>query len=159
MDEQRLLEFLKRRRGLLDGVTVTGGEPLLQWPFVAEVLRGLPGVHPAIETSGYAPDSVFREAMDLCSLILMDWKVSDPALHKKYTGVGNEIILANFEALKNSGKPYRIRTPLIPNITDTKINIDEIEKIIGNSHWETLPYNAAAGAKYKMLGMEYGLND
>jgi len=80
-------------------------------------------------------------------------------LHKKYTGVGNELILKNFEILKKSGIPYIIRTPLIPDITDTNENLSAIEKIISGSIWEKLPYNAAAGAKYKMLGIEYPLKD
>ena len=62
-----------------------------------------------------------------------------------------------FEILKNSGVPFIIRTPLIPEITDTKENLEAIEKIIGNSTWEKLPYNTMAGAKYKMLGMKYSL--
>ena len=87
----------------------------------------------------------------------MDIKLADFNEHKKYTGSGNDKILKNFEILKNSGKPYIIRTPLIPDITDTKENLKKIEKIIGDSSWEKLPYNAAAGAKYKMLGMKYTL--
>ena len=78
-------------------------------------------------------------------------------LHKKYTGVTNEKILKNFEILRVSGKPYIIRTPLIPNITDTSENLQGIKEIIGDSKWEQLPFNVAAGAKYKMLGMEYKL--
>ena len=85
----------------------------------------------------------------------MDIKIADSKLHKEYTGVSNEKILKNFEILKNSGKPYTIRTPLIPSITDTEDNLVKIKKIIGNSNWEQLPYNAAAGAKYKMLGMNF----
>ncbi len=84
----------------------------------------------------------------------MDIKIADSSLHKKYTGVTNDKILSNFEILKRSGKPYLIRTPLIPGITDTKENLDAILKIIGNSRWEQLPYNTMAGAKYKMLNMK-----
>lgn len=84
----------------------------------------------------------------------MDIKIADSSLHKKYTGVTNDKILSNFEILKRSGKPYLIRTPPIPGITDTKENLDAILKIIGNSRWEQLPYNTMAGAKYKMLNMK-----
>ena len=87
----------------------------------------------------------------------MDIKLMDSDLHKEYTGVENEIILKNLEILKNVGKPYIIRTPLIPTVTDTKENLDAIQKIIGDSKWEKIPYNTMAGAKYKMLGLEYGL--
>ena len=83
----------------------------------------------------------------------MDIKLANNELHKKYTGVGNEVILNNFDILKRSGKPYVIRTPMIPNITDTSENLLAIAEIIENSKWEKLPFNVAAGAKYKMLGM------
>ena len=87
----------------------------------------------------------------------MDIKLADDELHKKYTGISNSQILENFTTLRKSGKPYLIRTPLIPNITDTRENLDAIKEIIGDSHWEQLPYNKMAGAKYKMLGMSYEL--
>ena len=72
-----------------------------------------------------------------------------------FLAVNRRDCVGTFGILKESGKPYVIRTPLIPNITDTKENIEKIEKIIGGSPWEKLSYNAAAGAKYKMLGMKY----
>ena len=114
--------------------------------------------HLCIETSGYADENVFRKIIERLDCIIMDIKLADSVLHKKYTGVGNEIILKNYEILKLSGKPYIIRTPLIPNITDTSENISKIKEIIGDSIWEKLPYNAVAEAKYKMLGMEFNLN-
>ena len=88
----------------------------------------------------------------------MDIKLADTGRHKKFTGVGNEAILSNFEFLKKSGKPFLIRTPLRPNITDTAENLDAIKQLIGTSDWEQLPYNKMAGAKYKMLGMSYELS-
>jgi len=87
----------------------------------------------------------------------MDIKLADPAAHKTYTGVSNEKILENLRILQQSGKPYILRTPLIPGITDTRENLDAIRQIIGDATWEQLPYNALAGAKYKMLNMEYTL--
>ena len=85
------------------GVTFSGGEPLMQWPFVAEVIRAMPGVHAAVETSGYASDEIFREAMALCDLILIDWKVSDPALHKRCTGVEQAAIRRHVQWLAQGG--------------------------------------------------------
>lgn len=87
----------------------------------------------------------------------MDIKIADNVLHKEFTGVDNTRIIENYRCLKASGKPHIIRTPLIPNICDTEDNLSAIKKIIGESPWEKLPYNSLAGAKYKMLGMEYGL--
>lgn len=139
------------------GFTFSGGEPLMQSRFLMDVIKKLDSYHLCIETSGYAEKEVFQQVIKTLDFVIMDIKLADPVQHQKYTGVRNEKILANFQLLKNSGKPYVIRTPLIPNITDTKENLTAIEKIVGDSTWEKIPYNQAAGAKYKMLGMEYEL--
>lgn len=140
------------------GFTFSGGEPLAQPKFLIELINELKGCNLCIETSGYAPNEIFQEVIKGLDYIIMDIKLADSEQHKRFTGVGNEIILSNFAFLKNSGKPYLIRTPLIPNITDTDENLDAIKKLIGASDWERLPYNKMAGAKYKMLGMKYQLN-
>ena len=146
-------DILKMNNG---GITISGGEPLMQWEFLEELLDNLK-CHTAIETSGYADSDVFKRIIDKVDYVLMDIKLADRVEHKKYTGVYNDKILENLEYLKKSGKEYIIRTPLIPGITDTEENLDAIEKIIGNSKWEKLKYNEMAGVKYPMLGMEYGL--
>lgn len=139
------------------GFTFSGGEPLAQSKFLLELIDELSDYHLCIETSGYSDSKTFKQVIDRLNFVIMDIKLADSKAHKKYTGVSNEQILKNFQALKESQKPYIIRTPLIPNITDTKENLEGIEKIIGNSTWEKLPYNSMAGAKYKMLGIEYEL--
>jgi len=139
------------------GFTFSGGEPLAQPEFLLEVIDKLKNYHLCIETSGYADSKIFKNIIEKLDFIIMDIKIADSEAHKSYTGVSNEKIFENYEILKNSGKPYIIRTPLIPNITDTKENLEAIKEIIDGSTWEKIPYNAAAGAKYKMLGMEYRL--
>ena len=139
------------------GFTFSGGEPLAQPKFLIELMDELKDYHLCIETSGYAKTEVFSEILEKLDFVIMDMKIADSELHKKYTGGSNSRILENFENLRKSGKPYLIRTPLIPNITDTKENLEGIKKIIGNADWEKLPYNKMAGAKYKMLGMSYEL--
>ncbi len=141
------------------GFTFSGGEPLMQSEFLIKMLDNLKNYNLCIETCGYTDGEIFKSVIDKLQFVIMDIKIADSKLHKEYTGVSNEKILKNFEILKNSGKPYTIRTPLIPNITDTEDNLIKIKEIIGNSNWEQLPYNAAAGAKYKMLGMKYELKD
>ncbi len=158
---KELAQELKKSADVLGkdfgGFTFSGGEPLAQPQFLLELIEELEGYNLCIETSGYTSSEIFKSVIDKLDFVIMDIKLADTNLHKKYTGVGNEQILANFEILKNSGKEYVIRTPLIPNITDTDENLAEIKRIIGNSEWEKLPYNAMAGAKYKMLGMKYEL--
>ncbi len=139
------------------GFTFSGGEPLAQSKFLLELLEYLKDYNLCIETSGYCDSDTFKKVIDKLDFVIMDIKLADSELHKKYTGVNNRIILKNFEILKHSGKPYIIRTPLIKGITDTKENLDAIKQIISNSQWEQLPENDVAGAKYKMLNMEFPL--
>lgn len=154
-----LVNELKKSADILGddfgGFTFSGGEPLAQPKFLLELIEELKDYHLCIETSGYSTSEVFKSVIDKLDFIIMDIKLANSELHKKHTGVGNEQILENFQILKNSGKKYIVRTPLIPNVTDLNDNLDAIKKIIGDSEWEKLPYNAMAGAKYKMLGMEF----
>lgn len=136
------------------GVTLSGGEPLLQHEFAVELLRLLP-VHKAIETSGYASDRVFARVLDEVDYVMMDIKLADPEEHRRYTGVDNVPILENFRRLRASGKPHLIRVPLIPGITDTRENLAKIATIVGDSPVELLPYNRMAGAKYPSVGKTY----
>lgn len=161
VDPKELAKELKENAEILGdsfgGFTFSGGEPLAQPKFLIELLNELKDYHLCIETSGYAETEVFLRVIEKLDFVIMDIKIADSELHKKYTGVSNSRILENFETLRKSGKPYLIRTPLIPNITDTKENLEGIKKLIGTADWEQLPYNKMAGAKYKMLGMSYEL--
>ncbi len=139
------------------GFTFSGGEPLMQSEFLMELIEELKDFHLCIETSGFTDSETFKKVIKKLDLVIMDIKLADSEKHLKYTGVSNEQILKNFEILRASGKPFIIRTPLISGITDTEENLLAIEKIIGDSKWEKLPENEVAGAKYKMLGMEFPL--
>ena len=159
--DELAIELIKTAEVLNDsfgGFTFSGGEPLAQPEFLSELCDKLQNFHLCIETSGYASEDVFKSIIEKMNFVIMDIKLFDSELHKKYTGVGNSLILRNFEYLQKSGKPHIIRTPLIPEITDTKENLLAIEKLIGNSDWEKLPYNGAAGAKYQFLGMDFPMD-
>ena len=162
LETTKLAEKLLTHKSFFDtiggGITLSGGEPLLQADFCVELLSILKGqVHTAIETSGYAKSEDFQKVVNLCDFVYMDIKLADGEMHKKYTGVGNKIILENAHYLKQSGIPHTFRTPLIPDITDTDDNLKEIKKLVGESSWEKLPYNTLAGAKYASVGKEYTL--
>jgi len=139
-------------------VTFSGGEPMMQHSFLCEVCDRLHNINKAIQTSGYAEPDVYRHVIERFDYIMQDIKLADPAEHMRYTGVSNEKILCNIEALKNSGKEFIFRIPLIPNITDTEENLTKISKIVGDHPVELLRYNDLAGAKYDMLGMSYDLS-
>ena len=139
------------------GVTFSGGEPLMQSDFVIDVAKKLPDVHKAIQTSGYADPKAYQKVIAEMDFVMQDVKLVSEELHIKYTGVSNRNILENIEWLKQSGKELVFRVPMIPNITDTKENLDAIKKLTKGYPVEYLPYNTMAGAKYPMLGMKFKL--
>lgn len=134
------------------GVTLSGGEPLFQAEFAVELLEALAPVNRAVETSGYASPAVFERVLERTDFMMMDLKLADAEEHKRLTGVDNAPILRNFRALKESGKPFFVRVPLIPGLTDTKENLTAISEIVGDAPVELLPYNRMAPAKYSSVG-------
>jgi len=141
------------------GVTFTGGEPLAQPDFLAETLVMLTGVHTAIETSGYAPEEIFRRIVSLTNLVLFDIKSIDQSVHRQYTGVDNGLILRNLEYLCGSSKPFVVRLPLIPGVNDTSEQMTAVLEAIQGAgalqRVEMLRYHRTAGAKYAMVGKVY----
>jgi len=149
-------EILEKNNG---GITISGGEPLAQPDFLVELINELKPIHVAIETSGYAPEEVFKKVVDSVDLVLMDIKHTDPTVHKQFIGHDNELILKNLKYLCNSGKKFYIRIPLIPGVNDTRENMERTAELLkdakGLERVELLPYHKTAGAKYSMVGREY----
>ena len=118
-----------------------------------------PDIHKAVETSGFAPESVFKAVTEKADYVLFDIKLADCGLHRRFTGMGNERILSNLEALKSSGKDFVARIPLIPGVNDGIGNMEKTAELLegaGNLiRVELLPYHKTAGAKYPMLGRVY----
>lgn len=141
------------------GITVSGGEPLMQAEFVCELAKQLSGIHLAIQTSGHAHPETYRRVISHFDYIMQDIKLADPVAHKRFTGVDNTWILENVAWLKQSKKTFVFRVPLIPGITDTEENLRAISVIAGDAPVELLRYNALAGAKYATFGMSYPLSD
>ena len=134
------------------GVTFSGGEPLAQPSLLNAVLDRISGMHSAIETSGFAPENVFRDVIQRLDLVIMDLKVIDPEIHRLFTGVDNTLILRSLEILKASGKPFWIRIPLIPGVNDSLENMEATAELLKGTknleRVELLPFNRSAGAKY-----------
>lgn len=154
---EKLLRNAPALQQMGGGITVSGGEPLLQPDFVCALAQALPGIHKALQTSGYADPPVYQKVVENFDYVLQDIKLADPALHRQYTGVSNENILRNIAWLKQSGKEFVLRVPLIPGITDTPENLAAIARIAQEHRVELMPYNELAGAKYAMVGMTYSL--
>ena len=129
----------------------------MQADFLCELLDNLSSVHKAVETCGYCAEEKFLRVLERVDYIMMDVKLADAVLHRKWCGVDNEVILKNVENVKKSGKPHLFRVPLIPDITDTADNLRAIAEIVGDSPAELLPYNPFAGAKYEGVGREFTL--
>ncbi len=141
------------------GVTFSGGEPLLQARFVAEVIDLLDDLHVVLDTSGYGRDQDFRLLLERVDLVYYDLKLIDPQAHQHYTGSANHRILHNLQVLIASGVPFVIRVSLVPGVTDTSDNLSAIARTVQTLpnllYVNLLPYNQAAGAKYESLGMKF----
>ena len=156
---ERLLKDRDILEGCGGGVTFSGGEPMLQWPFVREVISRLDGLHTAIETNGYCSDEAFGEAMSRLDLIMMDIKLTDPEKHRHFTGVDNSVILRHADALCAGDTPFIIRMPLIPGVNDGEAHFAAVARRLKGAkrliRVEFLPYHKTAGAKYPLSGMTY----
>lgn len=105
------------------GVTFSGGEPTRQPEFVEACALRLNGIHKTLDTSGFCPSATFRRLLGVFDLVYYDLKLADTAAHQRFTGRNNLQILENLHILDESGVPYHIRIPLIPEITDTEKNL------------------------------------
>ncbi len=160
---ETLCEKLQKNLAILNasggGVTFSGGEPTASPAFLLECLSLLKGkTHRAVQTCGFCPPETFDAVLANCDYMLFDVKLINNDLHKKHTGVSNEIILKNFRTLAQSGKDFVVRVPLIPTVNDTEENIRQTAKLLQENsitYVELLPYNKMAGAKYKLAGMQY----
>ncbi len=139
------------------GVTFSGGEPLMQpdflWTLLVECKER--SLHTAVDTSGYAPFDVLDRMIQKTDLFLYDLKLMDDEEHQKYTGVSGMLILDNLNRLVEKGKPIDIRIPIIPKITDTEYNLNQImEFLVKLDHIRNvslLPFNCFGTEKYKRL--------
>jgi pyruvate formate lyase activating enzyme len=141
------------------GVTFSGGEPLFQAEFVAEVIDALNDLHVVTDTCGYGQQQDFLLLLARSNLVFYDLKLIDRKMHQHYTGYDNDLILDNLQLLSESGRPFIIRVPLVPGVTDTDENLagiaKTVEKLPGLVEVNLLPYNRAAGSKYLYAGMEF----
>lgn len=142
------------------GVTFSGGECMLQLDFLFEILKKCKenGIHTAVDTAGYIPFESFEKIIPFTDLFLYDIKSMNTDVHKKYTGVGNELILENLSKLLKMKIPVWIRVPIIPGVNDTAEEMLKIKEfLIKNGKpqkIELLPYHRMGENKYNALGMK-----
>jgi pyruvate formate lyase activating enzyme len=160
---ENLANLLNRRADILalneGGVTFSGGEPLVQARFVAEVIDRLERLHVLLDTSGFGTEKDLLFLLKRVDLVYFDLKLVDPTLHRRYTGQDNTRILHNLGVLNQSSVPFVIRVPLVPGVTDTDENLASIAEIARTMtrlvRVDLLPYNRAAGAKYEAAGKRF----
>ena len=140
------------------GVTFSGGECMLQIDFLLEILKRCKecGIHTAVDTAGHLPFEYFERIMPYTDLFLYDVKTLDTEVHKKYSGVGNELILENLKKLLKSHVCVWVRVPVISGVNDGEgERIKAFFKENGiPEKIELLPYHAMGEHKYASLGRE-----
>nr|WP_315115051.1 glycyl-radical enzyme activating protein [Clostridium intestinale] len=147
-----------RRSG--GGITLSGGEPLVQSEFARELLKACKaqGWHTAIETTAYANTEVIEEVFPYIDLALMDIKSVDSEMHKKYTGVPNEKILENAKLVSKITKMV-VRVPLVPDFNSSEKDIlelcDYVKTLNDINTVHLLPYHTYGENKYDLLGRDY----
>jgi len=157
MEEVRRDSTFYRESG--GGVTFSGGEPLMQPMFLAELLEACKreGFHTAVDTSGHAEQAALEKIMEYTDLYLYDVKHMDPIQHKKFTGASNELVLSNLALLR--GRAVVVRVPLVPGVNDDEDNIRRMGEYVsglGFSDLCLLPYHKVGTEKAHRLNRETG---
>lgn len=142
------------------GVTLSGGEPLVQHAFATRLLKALQaeGVHTAVETTGYVAPAVFAKALPHLDLVIMDVKHHDGPQHRRWTGVENGLPLKNLAAAMASGVEVWVRIPVIPGVNDSLADAAAFATLLlskGVRQVQLLPFHQYGERKYELLGWEY----
>lgn len=159
----RLGHFAPALRAMSGGLTISGGEVLVQRAFSERILRGAKslGLHTAIETSGYLGPRVSDECLAQINLVILDIKSGDPETYRRVTQRELEPTLRFAERLAVMNKPVWVRFTLVPGLTDEPANVEAVAKFVApmkNIEWvEVLPFHQLGAFKWKALGLEYTL--
>lgn len=162
-----LMEDILKYRSFIKsgGITLSGGEPLLQADFAAELFRECKkhGIHTAVDTSGAIPLKVCKPAVDEVDLVLLDIKSIDTFTCKDLTGKGNEDALELLDYLEQKGKKVWIRHVVVPGITENYADIEKMGEYLSNysviRRVEILPFHKMGEYKWKQLNLDYELGD
>ncbi len=162
-----LIDQIKKCKSYIrkGGVTVSGGEPLMQPEFTREIFARCHqiGLHTALDTSGYCDLEVAKPVLAETDLVLLDIKSYIPELYYKVTGVSIEPTLTMARYLSDIGKPAWIRFVLVPDLTDRIDNINQLADFIATlknvERLEVLPFHKMGEYKWEQLGLPYSLTD
>jgi pyruvate formate lyase activating enzyme len=150
------------------GITLSGGEPLLQPAFARALLAACQaaGLHTAVETTLHTRWPQLAALLPLVDLFMVDIKHLDPERHRAATGVDNRLILSNLKRLAATGKPITVRIPVVPTVNATPEEVGAIARFVRQLRearhdggaglaLELLPFHRLASDKYTSLGLEY----
>lgn len=146
------------------GVTLSGGEVLMQAPFATQLLKRLRryGIHTAIETAGDAPLSRLLPLARQCDEVLFDLKIMDPEQARSVTAVNLPRVLENFTQLVAEGINVIPRVPLIPGYTLTDANMASVLAFLlpsGVRQLHLLPFHSYGEPKYRLLGQQWSMRE
>jgi pyruvate formate lyase activating enzyme len=162
---RRLGDFAPSLQALGGGLTISGGEAMVQLAFTRRIFAGAKkmGLHTAIQTSGFLGDRADEDYLSGIDLVLLDIKSSDPQTYKRVTGRDIAPTLRFAERLASLGKPVWIRFTLVPGETDDPANVEGIARFVApmkNVQWvEVQPFHQMGSFKWKAMGLEYKLEN
>jgi pyruvate formate lyase activating enzyme len=157
----RLSTFAPALQSLNGGLTISGGEPMVQLAFTRRILAGAKqlGLHTAIETSGFLGDRVDDRYLSCLDLVLLDIKSGDPATYRTATERDLAPTLRFAERLASIGKPVWVRFTLVPGLTDDPANVEKIARFVAplkNVEWvEVQPFHQLGAFKWKAMKLDY----
>ena len=157
----RLGDFAPALRSLNGGLTISGGEPMVQLAFTRRILAAAKqmGLHTAIETSGFLGDRADEKFLSVLDLVLLDIKSGDPDTYRKATGRELAPTLRFAERLAAIGKPVWVRFTLVPGLTDDADNVEKIARFVApmkNVQWvEIQPFHQLGEFKWKAMQLDY----
>lgn len=145
------------------GVTLSGGEAMVQHKFTTKLLRKLKakGISTAIETTGYAAPAIFKKILAEVGLLIIDVKHHDPKLHKEWTKVSNELPLQNLQTAIDAGGEVLVRIPVIPGVNNSLEDAAAFARLLvpmGVKRLQLLPFHQFGERKYELLGWDYKMD-
>ena len=158
---KRLGDFAPALRSMGGGLTISGGEVMVQMAFTRRILAGAKemGLHTAVETSGFLGARVDEKYLSVLDLVLLDIKSGDPDTYKRATGRDLAPTLRFAERLAAIGKPVWVRFTLVPGLTDDPDNVEKIARFVApmkNVEWvEVQPFHQLGAFKWKAMGIDY----
>lgn len=162
---RRIGDFAPSIQALGGGLTISGGEPMVQLAFTRRILAGARkmGLHTAIQTSGFLGDRAEDTFLSEVDLVLLDIKSSDPETYRRTTARDVAPTLRFAERLASLGKPVWVRFTLVPGETDDPANVDGIARFVApmkNVEWvEVQPFHQMGSFKWKAIGLDYKLEN